>query len=404
MMERNLIGELRIMKELNIKPNISALSRKYKKDRHTIKKYYDSSGVPERKKREFSSMWDEYIDEITELFNNPNITKKAIYMYLVNKYDIKGTYNGFKSFTLAKGLKVQQRAVPHVLYEVEPGKQLQVDWKENLSIHLENGTKIEFNVFSATLGYSREHVFIYSSTKTTDDFIRCIIEVFRRLGGVSEEVLTDNMSAIVDVRGKNKKVYPVILQLFKDLGCELKLCKVRTPQTKGKDENSNKFVKWIYAYDYKLKNEQELIDTLENTISSQCNRQINSSTMMPPAKLFEKEKEYLKPLSNRIVLDSYLNEHSRQNVPSTLLILYKGKKYSVPPEYNGRRVDIYEVGESLYIYHNKKLITKHTISQKSINYLSEHYKNGLSAVIGSKEADIEGMAMDNLERLGKLGG
>ena len=50
MMERNLIGEIRIMKELNIKPNISALPRKYKKDRHTIKKYYDSFGVPERKK------------------------------------------------------------------------------------------------------------------------------------------------------------------------------------------------------------------------------------------------------------------------------------------------------------------------------------------------------------------
>lgn len=403
-MERNLIGEIRIMKELNIKPNISALSRKYKKDRHTIKKYYDSSGIPERKKRKFTSMWDKYSDEITELFNNPNITKKAIYMYLVNKYDIRGSYNGFKSYTLTKGLKVKQRVIPHVLYEVEPGKQLQVDWKENMSIHLENGEKIEFNVFSATLGYSREHVFIYSSTKTTDDFIRCIIETFRRLGGVSEEVLTDNMSAIVDVKGKSKKIYPIILQLFKDLGCDLKLCKVKTPQTKGKDENSNKFVKWIYAYDYKLKNEQDLIETLETTISSQCNRQINSSTMMPPAKLFEKEKEYLKPLSNKIVLDSYINEHSRQNVPSTLLISYKGKKYSVPPEYIDCRVDIYEVGESLYIYHNKKLITKHNISHKSINYHSEHYKNGLSAVIKDKEADIESMAKDNLERLGKLGG
>lgn len=125
---------------------------------------------------------------------------------------------------------------------------------------------------------------------------------------------------------------------------------------------------------------------------------------MPPAKLFEKEKEYLKPLSNKIVLDSYINEHSRQNVPSTLLISYKGKKYSVPPEYIDCRVDIYEVGESLYIYHNKKLITKHNISHKSINYNSEHYKNGLSAVIKDKEADIESMAKDNLERLGKLGG
>lgn len=86
-------------------------------------------------------------------------------MYLVNKYDIKGTYNGFKSYTLTKGLKVKQRVIPHVLYVVEPGKQLQVDRKENMSIHLENGEKIEFNVFSATLGYSREHVFIYSSKK-----------------------------------------------------------------------------------------------------------------------------------------------------------------------------------------------------------------------------------------------
>lgn len=49
--------------------------------------------------------------------------------------------------------------------------------------------------------------------------------------------------------------------------------------------------------------------------------------------IFEKDKEYLKPLSNKIVLDSYINEHLRQNVPSTHLISYKDKKYSVPPEY-----------------------------------------------------------------------
>ena len=49
--------------------------------------------------------------------------------------------------------------------------------------------------------------------------------------------------------------------------------------------------------------------------------------------MFEKDKEYLKPLSNKIVLDSYINEHLRQNVPSTHLISYKDKKYSVPPEY-----------------------------------------------------------------------
>ncbi len=50
-MIKNLIGELRLMKDLNIKPNFSEMSREYGIDRHTIKKYYDNEGIPERKKK-----------------------------------------------------------------------------------------------------------------------------------------------------------------------------------------------------------------------------------------------------------------------------------------------------------------------------------------------------------------
>ena len=132
---------------------------------------------------------------------------------------------------------------------------MQVVWKENLIIHLSNGREIRFNVFSATLGFSRKHIFIYSATRTTNDFIRCTIEVFRRLGGTTSKLLTDNMSAIVSVKGSQKKVHPEISRFFADLDTELKLAKARTPQTKGKDENSNKFVKWIYPYDGNLDSE-----------------------------------------------------------------------------------------------------------------------------------------------------
>ena len=38
--ETNLLGDLMILKTMNIKPNFSALQRKYDIDRHTIKKYY----------------------------------------------------------------------------------------------------------------------------------------------------------------------------------------------------------------------------------------------------------------------------------------------------------------------------------------------------------------------------
>ena len=68
------------MKDLNIRPNFSDLSREYGVDRHTIKKYFDNDGIPERKPKKSVSMWDPYLDEITTMMETPGITKKAIYM------------------------------------------------------------------------------------------------------------------------------------------------------------------------------------------------------------------------------------------------------------------------------------------------------------------------------------
>ena len=69
----NLLGALRILKEMKIKPNFSELQRQYDVDRHTIKKYYENDGkiVKDRKKRK--SKYDIYKDEILEEFNSKNI-------------------------------------------------------------------------------------------------------------------------------------------------------------------------------------------------------------------------------------------------------------------------------------------------------------------------------------------
>lgn len=404
-MQVNLIGEIKIMKELGVKPNMSALAREYGCDRHTVKKYYENNGVPTRKSSPKASKWDVYLEQIEQLMGKNHVTKRGVYMFLCNKYgeDIPGTYNGFKSYTLRKGIIAKTISIAHPLYEVEPGEQLQVDWKENMKIHLKDGTEIIFQVFTATLGYSREHVFIYSSTKTTEDFIRCMIETFRRLGGITNHVLTDNMSAIVSVQGNTKKRNPRVVQLFKDMNCELKLCKARVPETKGKGENGNKFISWIHPYDYLLESVDELIKTVEEIICAQCNKQNNSSTNLPPIVLFKKEKEYLKPLPSKVLLESYIEDHHRQVVPSTLLITYKGNKYSVPPTLIDKRVDIYPTGDSIYIYYNKTLVTKHTISQNKINYSANHYTEALRKNVKSKEVNIEEMAMNNLRRLSQLG-
>ena len=102
-------------------------------------------------------------------------------------------------------------------------------------------------------------------------------------------------------------------------------------------------------------------------------------------------------------MNEYLVEHHRQEVPTTLLIYHKGQRYSVPKKYIGKMVDIYPIGDKLYIYHNSRLLVVHNITQNRINYDVEHYKEALKDNVGNK-CDIEKMALDNLHKLAKLGG
>src|SRR5690606_18048682 len=106
----------------------------------------------------------------------------------------------------------------------------------DVSIITKHGEVIKFNLFAATLGYSRLHYFVYSESRTEESFIRCLLDTIYHIGGVPKEILTDNMSSIVDVRGKKKVKHSKILQLEKDLGVQIRLCKARTPETKGKVE------------------------------------------------------------------------------------------------------------------------------------------------------------------------
>ena len=404
---QSLLGQLRIMKDFNIKPNFSELQREYGTDRHTIKKYYDNDGIPIRKIKIPVSKWDNIVPEIDELLKDSHVTYKAAYLYLLHKYGedkLPGDYNSLRNHYYRIGRRVKSIKIAHVLYETPPGKQSQFDWKEDLLIHLKGGTELRFNVFSLTLGYSREHIFIYSRGKGLDDFLQSFIKAINKIGGVSEEYLTDNMSAIVSFKGGHKSINPKVLALFRDIGSKLKLCKVKTPETKGKDENANKFISWIYPYDYKLSSEEELIELIEETITSDSNKQINTGTGLPPLTLFVKEKEYLKPLPSKILLESYLDEHIRQVVPATQLITYKGIKYSVGSDYISKTVDIYKIGETIQIYLGSKLIAIHNISQDRINYSKEHYIEGLSKNIKvDKQDDIEKMASENIERLKALG-
>ena len=213
-------------------------------------------------------------------------------------------------------------------------------------------------------------------------------------------MLTDNMSSIVNT---NKKEFTKEFKIFaKDIGFNPKKCKPKHPFTKGKDESANRFMSWLIPYNGEFETEEDLIKIIEE-LNIQINKEINETTKVPPILLFQKEKEYLKPLPSNKVMNSYLFDTISAKVSNESLFYYKGSKYSVPIQFINHTLNIREEDNKLYVYYNKELITIHSISKNYINYKEEHYREGMSYILKNKEQnEIEKISKRNLELINKL--
>lgn len=390
--------ELLVMETLNIKPNYSELARIYECDRRTVKKYNDGY-TKENIKRKKPSKLDEHKENIKSKLELPGATINGTYQYFKKDNDI-GTYSNFYKYVKKEKLKPQKNNKAHLRFETEFGKQLQFDWKEDLQMISKHGEIFKFNIFSATLGASRLHVFLYSKNKTRIDVERCLVKTFEYIGGVPKEILTDNMSSIVNTQ--KHKFCNEFISFAKDMGTFAKNCKPRHPYTKGKDESANRFMSWLIPYNNEFEDEKELIEIIQK-IKKEVNKQVDSTTGVAPIMLYEKEKEYLQPLPNKDIINQYSKDYVRVKISNESLFYYKGKRYSVPNKFINTHLDIQEDNNKLYVYYNKEMITMHEISEKNINYKKEHYIEGLSNILKNKEqAEIEKMAEENLKILDRL--
>lgn len=387
-----MLQEVIIIKTLEIKPNYSELSRKYKIDRRTIKKYFN--GYEKKKTKDRKSKLDIYKDEIKEKLALAGATIAGVYQYFKDISEI-GTYSNFYKYVISNNLRDKKDNNPNLRFETELGEQLQFDWKEDIKMISKHGEIFEFNIFTSTLSASRLHIFVYSKYKTRIDVQRCLVETFKYIGGVPKEILTDNMSSIVNT--KTGKFFSEFIGFAKNMGVFAKKCKPLSPKTKGKDESANRFMSWLIPYNNEFEDEEDLIRIIKN-INLKVNKQINSTIGVAPIMLFNKEKEYLNPLPNEKILQEYMIDSIRVKVTNESLFYYKGKRYSVPIKFINHTLDVQENDNKLYVYYNKELITTHEISLNNINYKEEHYIEGLQVVLKNKEQEeIKELAKKNLE-------
>ena len=101
-----------------------------------------------------------------------------------------------------------------------------------------------------------------------------------------------------------------------DAGFDVITCRPYRPQTKGKVETLAKLANRLISYNEEFSTFEEL-ESIINVFNEDINNEISQATNEIPYDRFEKEKEYLNPLSSTDVLMLYFHHEKEYKVKNT---------------------------------------------------------------------------------------
>ena len=393
-----------MMKEQpEMKVNCSKLARQLNCDRRTVSRYVElAKNGKKPTKRVYQKKTDGF-EKIIEEKVKTTAPAIAIYHYLVKNHGYKGSYSTLKRYIHNLNIEKQHNAI--IRFETDPGIQAQVDWKESLKFKTKDGETIKFNVFLMILGFSRTKFLMVTETRDLQQVEFSLACAFRYFGGVPHEILFDNMRSIID-KARTQYSEPVFNENFKvfaeDCGFVPKACVAYRPETKGKVEVTAKLMNRLKVYSGDITGFDDI-----RQIASELNDELNSAvcqaTGKKPFDLLEAEKPFLLK-TNLGILTGYFIDNVKRKVSKESMISYEGKKYSVPPEYIGKKVDISDTGSGFDISFNGHFVRHWEKSSKMMNFDHTDYLEiaRLSSLRRLDDDEIKLIAERNLEIYDKL--
>ena len=396
-----------------LKINKSQIARELEVDRRTVDKYINGYTKPET--RNCDDCITPFYDIITELLSDKNqqvfYYRKVLWQYLVDNHGFKGVYCNFCHYlrkypefdSYFRKSRPSNTNKVTVRYETPMGKQAQLDWKESILFILSSGETIEVNIFVLLLSYSRFRVYRVSLSKTQDILFSFLDDAFETLGGIPDEIVTDNMKTVMDEARTEYyagKVNNKFQQFADDYGFKVQPCIAGHPHTKAKVEAPMKILDEIRAYNGKL-NYIELVE-LVTRINNRVNTQVNQGTGRIPLMYYNKEKAFLNSLPADNIRKPYQITTNTVKVNHSSMFNYKSCQYSVPPEYIDKIVSLQVYDGYIHVYCNTEFITIHQLSSKKLNYISEHYAAIARKSHIFRDEHIMDRAKENLEIIGKV--
>ena len=212
--------------------------------------------------------------------------------------------------------------------ELPMGQQMQVDFGQTTLKNVD-GSWTKVYVAAFLLSHSRyKYAQCQSRPFTAVDLVTACHNCFRYWGGMPREMVFDQDSIVCVSENNGDIIYTYEFEKFRqDCKMEIYLCRGADPESKGKIENTVKFIKGNFLNNRLYVDDEILNRSCMDWLERTGNAKVHGTTKKIPAEVFREEREQLRPL---VTVDQNAGSYILRTVRKDNTIIYDSNRYSVP--------------------------------------------------------------------------
>lgn len=303
-----------------------------------------------------SSKLDPYKKEIVRLLERHPYSGRQIFQQ-INEQGFDGGYTIVKDY-IRKVRPRRQKAYLKLVFA--PGECAQVDWGSYKSIAV-GETRRRLSFFVMVLCHCRMLYVEFTVSQTMEHFLGCHQRAFECFGGVPQKVMVDNLKSAVlkRITGREPVFNPKYLDFANHYGFRIVPCGVRKGNEKGVVENAVGYVKKNFLNGLEPGDFKAINPAARLWLDTVANVRIHGETRKKPIDMFPEEVTCL----SRLPVHPYDSATvSQVRASKQFRVTLDTNRYSVPAEYAGTGLTMKAYTDRICIYHDNKLIARHTRS------------------------------------------
>ncbi|MGA9520271.1 MAG: IS21 family transposase [Myxococcaceae bacterium] len=261
----------------------------------------------------------------------------SIYQELVDQHGYAHGYESVKRYVrMLRGARPREA---HPVIETAPGVEAQVDYGEGPMVrHPETGKYRRTRLFLLTLGFSRKSVRLLTWKSSSEIWARLHEEAFRRLGGVPQTVVLDNLrEGVLTPDVFDPAVNPLYRDVLAHYGVVALPCRVGHPDRKGKVESGIGHTQRTPLQGMRFETLEAAQEHLDRWDARWADTRIHGTTKRQVATMYAEERPHLRELPAEPF--RYYRFGTRK-VHLDGCVEVEGAYYMAPPGHIGRSVRV----------------------------------------------------------------